>query len=200
MPQTLTIPNSFNNGEVIDAPEMNANFTAIKNYCETMSSGGNFDAGAINTEDIADSAITSGKLATAAVTTAKVASSITLTTPNIGAATGTSLNATGNVISHIVTTTQTGSYTLALTDDGTIVQMNVAGANNLTVPLNSSVAFPIGTQIIIQQQGAGQTTIVATGGVTLNATPGLKLRAQNSGAVCIKYSTDAWFVFGDLSA
>ncbi len=197
---TLTIPNSFNNGEVIDAPEMNSNFTAVKTFCEDLSQGNNFDAGAIGTTDIADNAITSAKIATGAVTTGKIASSITLTTPNIGAATGTSLNTTGNVISHIVTTTQVASYTLALTDDGTIVQMNVASGNNLTVPLNSSVAFPIGTQIIIQQQGAGQTTIVATGGVTLNATPGLKLRTQNSGAVCIKYSTDAWFVFGDLSA
>jgi len=123
-----------------------------------------------------------------------------LTTPNIGAATGTSLNTTGNVISHIATTTQVASYTLVLGDDGTIVQMNVGSANNLTVPANSSVAFTIGTQIIIQQQGAGQTTIVAAGGVTLSSTPGLKLRAQNSGAVCVKYSTDAWFVFGDLSA
>jgi hypothetical protein len=197
---TLSIPNSFNNGEVIDAPEMNSNFTAVKVFCEDLSQGNNFDAGAISTTDIADSAITSAKIATGAVTTGKIASSVTLTTPNIGAATGTSLNTTGNVISHIVTTTQVASYTLALTDDGTIVQMNVGSANNLTVPLNSSVAFPVGTQIIIQQQGAGQTTIVATGGVTLNATPGLKLRAQNSGAVCIKYSTDAWFVFGDLSA
>lgn len=192
--------NTFNNGDVIDAPQMNTNFTQVKNFVEGLSAGNNFDAGAIGSADIADSSIIEAKLATAAVTTSKIASSVTLTTPNIGAATGTSLNATGNVISHIVTTTQTGSYTLALTDDGTIVQMNVAGANNLTVPLNSSVAFPIGTQIIIQQQGAGQTTIVAAGGVTLNATPGLKLRAQNSGAVCIKYSTDAWFVFGDLSA
>ena len=197
---TLTIPNSYAPGEVIEAGEMNANFTAVKNFAEGLSTGANFDAGAINTEDIAASAITEAKIATGAVTTSKIAASITLTTPNIGAATGTSLNTTGNVISHILTTTQTGSYTLALTDDGTIVQMNVGSANNLTVPLNSSVAFPIGTQIVIQQQGAGQTTIVATGGVTLNATPGLKLRAQNSGAVCIKYSTDAWFVFGDLSA
>ena len=197
---TLTIPNSFSTGEVIEAAEMNANFTAVKTYAEALSDGSGFDAGAINTEDIADTSLTTAKIATAAVTTAKIAASVTLTTPNIGAATGTSLNTTGNVISHIATTTQVASYTLVLGDDGTIVQMNVGSANNLTVPANSSVAFTIGTQIIIQQQGAGQTTIVAAGGVTLSSTPGLKLRAQNSGAVCVKYSTDAWFVFGDLSA
>ncbi len=200
MPQTLTIPNSFNNGEVIDAPEMNSNFTAIKNYCETMSSGGNFDAGAINTEDIADSAITAAKIASNAVTTAKIASSVTLTTPNIGAATGTSLETTGAVIAHFAQNPQVASYTLVLTDDGDIVTINNGSANNLTVPLNSTVAFPVGTQITIIQIGAGQTTIVATGGVTINSTPGLKLRAQYSVATLIKLGTDSWIAAGDLSA
>lgn len=191
---------TFNNGDVIDAPQMNTNFQQVKTFVENLSAGSNFDAGAIGTASIADSAITAAKIASNAVTTAKIAASVTLTTPNIGAATGTSLSTTGNVISHILTSTLTGNYTLVLADDGTIIQMNVASANTVTVPLNSSVAFPVGTQIIIQQAGAGQTTIVATGGVTLNATPGLKLRAQFSGAVCIKYASDAWFVFGDLSA
>ena len=31
---TLTIPNSFTSGETIVAGDMNANFTAIKNYAE----------------------------------------------------------------------------------------------------------------------------------------------------------------------
>jgi hypothetical protein len=195
----LTIPNVFNNGEVIDAPQMNSNFTAVKNFVEGLSQGDNFDTGAINTADIADNAITSAKIASTAVTSAKLASSLTLTTPNIGVATGTSLETTGNIISHIAQNTQVASYTLALTDDGRLINMNVGSANNLTIPLNSSVAFPIGTQILINQLGAGQTTIVATGGVTINATPGLKLRAQNSLAVCIKVGTDTWLAGGDLS-
>jgi hypothetical protein len=78
--------------------------------------------------------------------------------------------------------------------------MLVGSANNLTVPLNSTVAFPTGTQINILQTGAGQTTVVATGGVTINATPGLKLRAQWSGATLIKRATDTWTLVGDLSA
>ena len=62
---------------------------------------------------------------------------------------------------------------------GKIVEMNVGTANNLTVPLNSSVAFPTGTEIIISQYGAGQTTIVATGGVTLRSKSGqLKIGNQ----------------------
>lgn len=197
---TLTIPNSFNNGEVIDAPEMNANFTAVKNFCEDLSAGNNFDVGAINTTDIADSAITAAKIASGAVTSAKIASSVTLTTPDIGAATGTSLSTSGPVVSHFSQNPRVASYTLVLTDDGDVVTMNVASANTLTVPLNSSVPFPIGTQITIIQIGAGQTTITPTGGVTINGTPGLKLRTQYSVATILKLGTDSWIAAGDLSA
>ena len=102
--------------------------------------------------------------------------------------------------SSLITNAQTGSYTLVINDKDKVVEMNVGSANNLTVPLNSSVAFPIGTQINIVQTGAGQTTVVATGGVTINATPGLKLRAQWSGATLIKRGTDTWVLVGDLVA
>ena len=95
---------------------------------------------------------------------------------------------------------QTGSYTTVLADAGKLIEMNVESANNLTVPLNSSVAYPVGTQINILQTNTGQTTVVATGGVTINATPGLNLRAQWSSATLIKRATDTWVLVGDLSA
>jgi hypothetical protein len=96
---------------------------------------------------------------------------------------------------------QTASYTLVLADAGKLVTISNASANNLTIPLNSSVAFPIGTRIDVIQKGAGQTTIVATGGVTINSKGGaLKLSSQYSGASLIKYGTDTWFAVGDLSA
>lgn len=101
---------------------------------------------------------------------------------------------------NLVTSAQTTSYTLVLADAAKLVEISNASANNLTVPLNASVAFPVGTQINILQTGAGQTTIVATGGVTINATPGLKLRAQWSSATLIKRATDTWVLIGDLSA
>jgi len=200
MAQTLTIPNSFNNGEVIDAPEMNANFTAIKNYCETMSEGGNFDAGAINTTDIADSAITAAKIASGAVTSAKIQTSVSLTTPILGVASATSLAVSGNSVSHLDSNLTTGAYTLAATDDGRIVIMNNSSATNLTVPADSTTNFTVGTQIIVWELGTGQTTIVAAGGVTVNGTPGLKLRAQYSGAVLIKRAANTWFLLGDISS
>ena len=95
---------------------------------------------------------------------------------------------------------QTGSYTLVLADANKIVEMNVGSGNNLTVPPNSSVAFPVGAQVHLLQTGAGQTTVVPGAGVTVNGTPGLKLRAQWSYATLIKRATDTWVVVGDLAA
>lgn len=103
-------------------------------------------------------------------------------------------------LADISTSAQTASYTLVLADKNKIVEMNNASANNLTVPPNSSVAFPIGAQINILQTGAGQTTIVEGAGVTVNRTPGLKLRAQWSSATLIKRATDSWVLIGDLSS
>ena len=121
---------------------------------------------------------------TADLTTAQTLTNKTLTAPVI----------------NLSTNAQAASYTLVLTDNGKLVEISNASANNLTVPLNSTVAFPVGAQINILQTGAGQTTVVATGGVTINGTPGLKLRAQWSAATLIKRASDTWVLVGDLSS
>ena len=101
----------------------------------------------------------------------------------------------------ITTNRQTASYTLVLSDADKLVETNVASANNLTVPLNSSVAFSTGTQILLAQYGAGQTTIVATSGVTIRSNGAkLKLNAQYSGATLIKIDTNEWYLFGDIAS
>jgi hypothetical protein len=79
--------------------------------------------------------------------------------------------------------------------------MGKATAQTLTVPLNSSVAFPTGTKIDIIQTGAGETTIAATGGVTINSEGSkLKLNAQWAGATLIKRATNTWILIGSLKA
>lgn len=100
----------------------------------------------------------------------------------------------------LVTNRQTASYTLVLSDADKLVEMNVVSANNLTVPLNSSVAFSTGTQILLAQYGAGQTTVVATSGVTIRSNGAkLKLNAQYSGATLIKIAENEWYLFGDIA-
>jgi hypothetical protein len=71
-------------------------------------------------------------------------------------------NVSGSIVDHLSTNAQIASYSLVLADDGKLVEANVATANNITVPLNSAQAFPVGSQINILQTGVGQTTIVPT--------------------------------------
>ena len=100
---------------------------------------------------------------------------------------------------------QTGTtYTLVLADaDNKLVTLSNAAAITVTIPLDSSVAFPNGTQVNLIQIGAGQVTIQGASGVTVvstgatAATP--KCRAQYAAATLIKRDTDSWYVIGDLS-
>jgi hypothetical protein len=111
----------------------------------------------------------------------------------------TALDAKTNKL--ITTNRQTASYTLVLSDADKLVEMNVGSANNLTVPLNSSVAFSTGTQILLAQYGAGQTTVVATSGVTIRSNGAkLKLNAQYSGATLVKIAENEWYLFGDIAS
>jgi len=99
---------------------------------------------------------------------------------------------------NLSTTTSATSYTLALTNAAGVVEMSNGGT--LTIPTNASVAFPIGAQIVVLQTGASQVTLSGAVGVTVNGTPGLKLRAQWSSATLIKRSENVWVALGDLSA
>jgi hypothetical protein len=117
----------------------------------------------------------------------------------VSTATQTALDAKTNKL--VVANRQTASYTLVLSDADKLVEMNVGSANNLTVPLNSSVAFSTGTQILLAQYGAGQTTIVATSGVTIRSNGAkLKLNAQYSGATLVKIGENEWYLFGDIAS
>ena len=92
------------------------------------------------------------------------------------------------------------TYTLVLTDDGKIIEMNNASANTLTVPPNSTVAFPINTQIIIWQYGAGQTTVSPGAGVTIRSAGGAtKIAAQYGMATLVKRGTDEWVLAGNIT-
>ena len=93
------------------------------------------------------------------------------------------------------------STTAVLADDGKLVTMSNASANTFTIPPNSAVAFGIGTKINIAMLGAGQTSVVAGAGVTLNSAGSkLKLDAQYAICTCVKTDTNEWFVVGNLKA
>ena len=100
----------------------------------------------------------------------------------------------------VTTNEETASYTLVLGDAQGVVEMNVASANTLTIPPNSSVAYPVGTSILVVQTGAGQTTITAGAGVTINSYLGLKIIGQWAGCTLVKRATNTWVAVGGLVA
>jgi len=93
---------------------------------------------------------------------------------------------------------QSSSYTLAIADSFKMIEMSAGGT--LTIPAESTVNFPIGTAIDILQTSSSQVTIAGASGVAVNATPGLKIRAQWSSATIVKRSADTWVAMGDLVA
>jgi hypothetical protein len=113
----------------------------------------------------------------------------------VSTATQTALDTKTNKL--ITTNRQTASYTLVLADADKLVEMNVGSANNLTVPAS---VFSAGTQILLAQYGAGQTTIVAGAGVTIRSNGAkLKLNVQYSGATLIFLSGTEAYLFGDIA-
>jgi hypothetical protein len=91
---------------------------------------------------------------------------------------------------------QTGtSYTLVLTDNGKDVRCTNAAAVTLTVPPNSSVAFPVGSVVLFSQGGAGAVTATAGVGVTLRAANGAATTAIYAGRGLEKTDTDTWRVW-----
>jgi hypothetical protein len=96
---------------------------------------------------------------------------------------------------------QTGTtYTLVLGDASKMVTLDNAAAITLTVPPNSSVAFPTGSRIALLQKGAGQVTVAQGSGVTVNTSETLKLQDQWAAAELIKLDTDSWVLVGRLEA
>ena len=93
---------------------------------------------------------------------------------------------------------QTAHYTLVIGDSHGMVRVNSASARNVTIPPNSSVAFPIGTEILIYRNGAGSVTLVAGSGVSIIKKSALTISARYGVARIVKVSTDGWIAYGDL--
>lgn len=109
-------------------------------------------------------------------------------------------NIKSSVTTMVVNAQTDTAYTLALTDAGNCIEMNNSAANTLTIPPNSTVAYGIGTTILIRQMGAGQTTIVAGSGVTVRNPHGtLKLSKQYASVALHKRAIDEWCIEGNLA-
>lgn len=193
------------------------NGTNWVNYGLTFTLGGNFTTSGANSLTLTTTGSTNITLPTTGILAA-LDSPIFTGTPTLPTGTVAATQIAGNSTTAVATTAfvttagdlkaplsvtiheKVASYTLVLTDNGKMIELNVATANTVTIPPNSSVAFPIGTQITVLQTNTGQTTVTPGAAVTVNATPGLKLRARWSSVTLIKRATDTWVAIGDLQA
>lgn len=94
--------------------------------------------------------------------------------------------------------TQTDNYTLVLTDAGQIVEMNSSSTKEITIPPNSSVAFPTDSYFVAVRYGTGALTVQGGTGVTLNgvSTGTITVPAQYGSATIYKRGTDEWVAPG----
>lgn len=107
---------------------------------------------------------------------------------------------TGAELKSFSVNTQTDTYTFVLTDANKLVELNNAATKTFTIPTNSSVAFPIGTEIKLAQYGAGQMRIAAAVGANLRSSGGkTKIAAQYGVATLIKRDINEWYLYGDLT-
>lgn len=101
--------------------------------------------------------------------------------------------------SYVGITQKTSSFTLALADESNLMQVSSASSVVVTVPPNSSVAFAIGTQIVVARYGTGSVTFSPGSGVTIrSANSGLEIADQYGMAVVIKIGTNEWLLGGNI--
>jgi hypothetical protein len=125
----------------------------------------------------------------------------------IGATTGTTtvrngLTVTGpTILGPAVLTQQSSGYTLALTDAGDILEMTNGTDVNVTIPPESSVNFPTGTQIVVVRNSTGKVQFVPGVGVTLRSDASKQfISTQYSAATLVKRGSNEWYLIGNLSA
>ena len=131
---------------------------------------------------------------------------------------GTDASSTGDVVISVVSATTltdslatktnklisiqeiTQSDTLELSYADKLLKINIGSTNNISIPTNASVAFPIGTQILLLGYGAGQTTVIPLSGVTMVSSGSkTKLNAQHSLGTLIKIGTNEWVFGGEIT-
>lgn len=92
------------------------------------------------------------------------------------------------------------AITLALTDANKYLRATSASGVTITVPPQSSVAWPANSEVHIEQAGTGGVVIAAGAGVTLNKPAGYNAKIMSQYAVVTlkRVAADTWTLIGAL--
>lgn len=158
----------------------------------------------VSRNTVAGDALTSGTLAQfASTTSAELATLLSNETGSGLVVFNSAATITQPLIDYSINAQTGTSYTPVLSDAGAVITSSNASAVTVTIPPNSSVAYPIGSSITVISIGVGLTSFAQGAGVTITstgATPAAPvLRIQHASATAIKTATDTWRVVGDIA-
>lgn len=117
-----------------------------------------------------------------------------------GLAVSSGVTVDGNDLRDIPQRIATGSTNLVALDRGAHLYLNSAIAADVNIPANSTVAFAIGTAIVLYNHGAGAWAVKPAGGVTMTlagaGTTGNRTLGTKGMATLLKIAADAWVISG----
>ena len=119
-----------------------------------------------------------------------------------GAVTGTDATFTGTTTTYVDVVEETGaSHTFALSDAGKYIHCTGAAGNvTITMPSDSTTAFPIGTQMLFSCPHASNKITFAAGSsaAVTSLDDKLTLKGPDGVAAVLKWTTNSWLLFGPL--
>lgn len=143
---------------------------------------------------------TSAQLATAVTDETGSGSLVFGTSPTITPAAGTTTTATsGAGYMGMPQNSQGSSYTLAASDAGKHIYVTTTG-QIITIPANGTVAFPIGTTIVIVNGNSVSTSIAITTDtlrLSNSSSTGTRTLASNGMCTLLKINSTEWIASGN---
>lgn len=86
----------------------------------------------------------------------------------------------------------TASRALDMGDDGKVLYVSSGSNLTVTIPANSTVQLPVGSEIILYRAGTGTVTVAAASGVTLHCSDELSGLGQHDTAKLKKWEANVW--------
>jgi hypothetical protein len=170
----------------LPATDGSSNQTLATNGSGTLSWASPAIALSDNTSDSATNYLAFVTATSGSATAARVSSTGLTFQPSTS-----TLTTAGPVVDRRQDNSQGSSYTLALTDRNKVVAFNGSSAQTVTIPVESSIDFPIGSVVYIARIGSGSLTLAGAGGVTVSKTGTFAL---NEEIAVRKRASNSWIV------